>query len=50
MAKDRKTGTNNSDWSFICSATEIKEAGIKFQKIEVIFATDADGYSGYPYL
>ncbi|ESR33813.1 hypothetical protein CICLE_v10007039mg [Citrus x clementina] len=27
-------GKNNSDWSFICSASEIQKAGIKFQKVD----------------
>ncbi|KAH9681096.1 hypothetical protein WN943_029487 [Citrus x changshan-huyou] len=29
-------GTNNSYWSFICSATEIQEAGIQFRKVDVL--------------
>ncbi|GAY50394.1 hypothetical protein CUMW_126260 [Citrus unshiu] len=35
VAYELHNGTNNSHCNFICSATEIQEAGIEFQKVEV---------------
>ena len=41
VAYELHNGTNNSHCNFICSATEIQEAGIQFRKVEVLKDDDS---------